>query len=1098
MRLFALLVGINQYKSSSISTLSGCINDVEAVEKLLTQQFTHLSPHILKLTNEDATRQNIIDGFKKHLKQAQKGDIVYFHYSGHGSREDAPEAFWQYFPEKKNETIVCYDSRQNGVYDLADKELAVLIAEVAQKQPHIVIFLDCCHSGSGSRTSLRLGASRQTEADNSTRTVDSYLNSGFSNLQDLSLPVAEHILLSACKASETAKETNDDRPVMGLFTATFIETITQTGLDISYAELFQKIRAKIRHTGKQEPQIEVYGKVSAYSTYLNPLNLRPKFTFTAYYHRATDKWRIDRGALQGISTEHTEKIRFAFYPLNATISPQTMITEAEIEELRGNLTILKIGEEGLAKLQTNETYQVAILNLPPPEISLYSELAQVDNEKVIPLELFSLTLVKNEADYCVLVNGNQKQIVHRASSKLITESADNELIRESLRKIALWENTRTLDNPKTKFNAEELLIEFFLVKNGVEERVIIQENTLNFDLKKDSNNNWEVLECKYQITNNTPIDVFVAAVIISPLYGIHYMNSKLIPTGTTALMNSMIGRQEKPTDKIGLWPNTEADKEVVVQIKYLIITDESLDVTSLLQDDFSQNKLLNEKNIHANRGERFLNNVTSKADLINDWFTKDLFFNLHRFDNQVIGNQEVSLLDNQIKIQSHSKLKANVNVESLHNSTRNVGGRDIIVERTALENPALELFNFRQGSSNQAVQFIELSDIQGDVSVDNPLEMKINTQLSDNEILIPFCFDGDAILPIGKTTRTAKDQVLVEIQDLPKEETKTRSIGRALRFFFYKIAFKYNPEKYFKLRWVDYNVGKASLNEFQLDKEVAQAKSILLLIHGIVGNTDFMAESVKPVLKTLDNPEGAFDLILTFDYENLNTPIQEITKELKIALNQVGINANDDKKVTILAHSMGGLVSRCLIEQSGGNKFIDKLIMAGTPNQGSVFGNLADYFDFSIKILSLGLASTILGPIATAFVGGVASAMSMGQKLLITLEQMHFNSMFIRELNNGDDPQIPYYIIAGCVQDYTKENKDERSFIEKLQIKVSHILQDDFRHDMAVRENDILEFDHIDTRSPKGQKFKIPCHHLNYFTDKKSVALLLEILNKNE
>ena len=34
---------------------------------------------------------------------------------------------------------------------LADKELSLLLAEVAANGPHVVVILDCCHSGGGTR-----------------------------------------------------------------------------------------------------------------------------------------------------------------------------------------------------------------------------------------------------------------------------------------------------------------------------------------------------------------------------------------------------------------------------------------------------------------------------------------------------------------------------------------------------------------------------------------------------------------------------------------------------------------------------------------------------------------------------------------------------------------------------------------------------------------------------------------------------------------------------------------------------------------------------------------------------------------------------------
>jgi len=38
--------------------------------------------------------------------------------------------------------------------------------------------------------------------------------------------------------------------------------------------------------------------------------------------------------------------------------------------------------------------------------------------------------------------------------------------------------------------------------------------------------------------------------------------------------------------------------------------------------------------------------------------------------------------------------------------------------------------------------------------------------------------------------------------------------------------------------------------------------------------------------------------------------------------------------------AMGGLVARWFIEQEGGNRVVDHLVMCGTPNVGSPFGKI--------------------------------------------------------------------------------------------------------------------------------------------------------------
>ncbi|NER49369.1 MAG: caspase family protein, partial [Symploca sp. SIO1A3] len=87
-RKLALLVGINNYNySDRFVNLKGCITDVELQRQLLIHRYGFHPQDILTLTNAQATRQAILQGFEEHLiAQAQPADVVIFHFSGHGIR----------------------------------------------------------------------------------------------------------------------------------------------------------------------------------------------------------------------------------------------------------------------------------------------------------------------------------------------------------------------------------------------------------------------------------------------------------------------------------------------------------------------------------------------------------------------------------------------------------------------------------------------------------------------------------------------------------------------------------------------------------------------------------------------------------------------------------------------------------------------------------------------------------------------------------------------------------------------------------------------------------------------------------------------------
>ena len=150
-RIFALLVGINDY-SPNVGKLSGCLNDVDHFHGYLTENFDRSQLRVEILKDADATRPNIIRQFRSHLGQAKADDVVVFQYCGHGAQWKSAKPFEQFYPGGMDEGLVCYDSRGPGGFDLADKELAALLAELAKNEPHIAVILDCCHSGSATRS----------------------------------------------------------------------------------------------------------------------------------------------------------------------------------------------------------------------------------------------------------------------------------------------------------------------------------------------------------------------------------------------------------------------------------------------------------------------------------------------------------------------------------------------------------------------------------------------------------------------------------------------------------------------------------------------------------------------------------------------------------------------------------------------------------------------------------------------------------------------------------------------------------------------------------------------------------------------------------
>jgi hypothetical protein len=231
-RKLALLVGINQYSSSP---LDGCLNDVELQRNLLIHRFGFNPKNIYTLTDEKATRSGILEAFEGHLiQQAKPGDVVVFHYSGHGSLVRDPDPILVSSSRDKsglNGTFVPVDSSlpaeypaQGGtVQDIMGHTLFLLMSAV--KSENFTAVLDSCYSGAATRkfkVRAREGGEKVEISPEEKAYQDKWLSrlslSREEYIRRYRAGVAKGIVLAATNPNQTAADARFNGFYAGAFT----------------------------------------------------------------------------------------------------------------------------------------------------------------------------------------------------------------------------------------------------------------------------------------------------------------------------------------------------------------------------------------------------------------------------------------------------------------------------------------------------------------------------------------------------------------------------------------------------------------------------------------------------------------------------------------------------------------------------------------------------------------------------------------------------------------------------------------------------------------------------------------------------------------
>ena len=310
----ALLIGVSSYPETGGWNAINSNNDIQLVhETLLSKGFGDQNINILQ--NEKATKSAILKSLKTDLvNTCNAGDICYFQFSGHGQQmqDNSGDEIDGY-----DECLVPYDSpkkfdavNNTGQFLITDDELNNALTALREKlgpKGHLIVVLDACHSGTGTRgfvqargTTELMANPEYVEKANVVHMAKEFNELNKQNsLKPNSKPLAPYVAFFGSAQHQLNYEMEDAQGKhYGSLTYALTKTLANSNQNESYRELFENIRIEMAKIAPlQNPQAEGDLDIEV----MNGKNLGKSEFFTPYNINSEVEFMINAGQLLGIN-----------------------------------------------------------------------------------------------------------------------------------------------------------------------------------------------------------------------------------------------------------------------------------------------------------------------------------------------------------------------------------------------------------------------------------------------------------------------------------------------------------------------------------------------------------------------------------------------------------------------------------------------------------------------------------------------------------------------------------------------------------------------------------------------------------------------------
>jgi triacylglycerol esterase/lipase EstA (alpha/beta hydrolase family) len=215
--------------------------------------------------------------------------------------------------------------------------------------------------------------------------------------------------------------------------------------------------------------------------------------------------------------------------------------------------------------------------------------------------------------------------------------------------------------------------------------------------------------------------------------------------------------------------------------------------------------------------------------------------------------------------------------------------------------------------------------------------------ITDSKSILAFVYNGIDYRLVDKNDILANDSTITvnikpdDVRNFSDQNHKfDRVLSKISDTVFYVLITKFNEPQIVTsdIGIRDPQIASGRITNYAQPNILASSRKIALVIHGITSKSDNLVGLISDLraIRTT-NDKIYYDHVLAFNYESGSKTIAANGSALMLELARI-LPSGFGGKIDVIAHGIGGLVTRYAITNLGMDQHIGSLIMLATPNDG--------------------------------------------------------------------------------------------------------------------------------------------------------------------